>query len=370
MTVADKPLAYNDLQVEEFVPERMKVQLVSKVEDALVGSKLSFDVAARYLFGGSALDSASSCRGDRADASRPSRTPISPTASRPREAGVARRRRAASSILRVDSRSRARARGEHDVHPDRRAHRDREVLEAGSGARRKTATRCTRRSTTSACARRRRAQRPARRSRSKAWSSTGPASKSDRAQAGADRARSSRGRLQLRLRRRERRVALRPLAARGAGRQSRREGRRRQVHVRRHARRRLAAASSCAKAGNARTDLVLDGEYSYDYYGYGDGNRSTRRRGPRSRRSSSSISPRSRSAKTVTAKIKTPYKGKVLWTVETDHVVTAEWRTSRPEASWSFKLASSRRTSTSARSSSRIRTSSRATRSCPIARTA
>ena len=41
----------------------------------------------------------------------------------------------------------------------------------------------------------------------------------------------------------------------------------------------------------------------------------------------------------MTAKIKTPYKGKVLWTVETDHVVTAEWRdVTSAEASWSFKL--------------------------------
>src|SRR5690606_1028385 len=57
MTVADKPLATYNLQVEEFVPERMKVSIAPKVEQVLVGDKVAFDVNARYLFGGSAIDS-------------------------------------------------------------------------------------------------------------------------------------------------------------------------------------------------------------------------------------------------------------------------------------------------------------------------
>lgn len=55
--VADKPLGSYDLQVEEFVPERMKVVATPKKEDVLVGDKVNFDVNARYLFGGSAADS-------------------------------------------------------------------------------------------------------------------------------------------------------------------------------------------------------------------------------------------------------------------------------------------------------------------------
>ena len=57
MSVADKALASYGLQVEEFVPERMKVTIAPKKEDALVGEKVAFDIAAQYLFGGSAVDS-------------------------------------------------------------------------------------------------------------------------------------------------------------------------------------------------------------------------------------------------------------------------------------------------------------------------
>ena len=38
-------------------------------------------------------------------------------------------------------------------------------------------------------------------------------------------------------------------------------------------------------------------------------------------------------------KVLTPYNGKVLWTVETDHVITSEWKdVTRGEATWSFTL--------------------------------
>jgi uncharacterized protein YfaS (alpha-2-macroglobulin family) len=57
LSVADKPVAQYNLQVEEFVPERMKVTATPKKPEALVGSKVAIDVAAQYLFGGTALDS-------------------------------------------------------------------------------------------------------------------------------------------------------------------------------------------------------------------------------------------------------------------------------------------------------------------------
>ena len=57
LLVADKPLASYDLAVEEFVPERMKVTATPKHAEALVDSKVAIDVSAQYLFGGSALDS-------------------------------------------------------------------------------------------------------------------------------------------------------------------------------------------------------------------------------------------------------------------------------------------------------------------------
>lgn len=55
--VADKALAAYDVQVEEFVPERMKVAITPKQPEALIGTPMTFDVAASYLFGGTAMDS-------------------------------------------------------------------------------------------------------------------------------------------------------------------------------------------------------------------------------------------------------------------------------------------------------------------------
>ncbi|MDQ3301375.1 MAG: MG2 domain-containing protein, partial [Myxococcota bacterium] len=57
LSVADKPLASYDLQVEEFVPERMAVTVAAKQEQVLAGGKVQIDVGARYLFGGNAMDS-------------------------------------------------------------------------------------------------------------------------------------------------------------------------------------------------------------------------------------------------------------------------------------------------------------------------
>jgi len=53
----------------------------------------------------------------------------------------------------------------------------------------------------------------------------------------------------------------------------------------------------------------------------------------------------------VTASIRSPYRGKVLWTAETDHLVTAAWKDiAAGDASWSFTLEKYAPTSTSPRS--------------------
>ena len=57
ITVADKVLSSYDVQVEEFVPERMKVTIAAQKSEALIGTPLTFDVGANYLFGGTAMDS-------------------------------------------------------------------------------------------------------------------------------------------------------------------------------------------------------------------------------------------------------------------------------------------------------------------------
>jgi uncharacterized protein YfaS (alpha-2-macroglobulin family) len=94
------------------------------------------------------------------------------------------------------------------------------------------------------------------------------------------------------------------------------------------------------KAGKAKTELVLDGTYSYDYYEYGDGSRYDQTPRPaKPTQLKLDVPADIKVGDTVTAKLKSPYKGKVLWTVETDRVVTAEWKeVTSAEATWTFKL--------------------------------
>jgi uncharacterized protein YfaS (alpha-2-macroglobulin family) len=94
------------------------------------------------------------------------------------------------------------------------------------------------------------------------------------------------------------------------------------------------------KAGKARTDLVLDGDYSYEYYGYGDGGSSDQT--PRPNRPTQLKLTGDKGAelgKPITVKAKAPYKGRVLWTVETDHLIKSEWKDAAAgDLSWSFTL--------------------------------
>lgn len=52
MTVAERVIGTGTLQVEEFVPERMRVEVDSEVAALRLGEDSPLDVAARYLFGG------------------------------------------------------------------------------------------------------------------------------------------------------------------------------------------------------------------------------------------------------------------------------------------------------------------------------
>ncbi|HEY5944559.1 MAG TPA: MG2 domain-containing protein, partial [Kofleriaceae bacterium] len=347
MTVADKPLAAYDLQVEEFVPERMKVQVSSKVEAALVGSKLSFDVAARYLFGGSAVDSGVelSCS-------------IEPTKFEPQQNqdltyGVAPKGKPVS--LGEPARGQLDPAGRLAIACPEPAENTTftqtgeltataSVLEAGSGrATVKTATVTLHPEkyylglkTTAARA-----------SAGDTFQVEGtvvdwtgklnPAAlkqvqiemvhlEADYSYGYDDDTGESRYDRWLREVPEGKAVAnvvngkftfdVTPGEAYGG------------YLVR-------------VKAGKARTDLVLDGEYSYDYYGYGDGNRQDMTPRPAKATQLKLDLPKEiKVGETITTKLKTPYKGKILWTVETDHVVTAEWKdVTSAEASWSFKLA-------------------------------
>ncbi|HEU4611549.1 MAG TPA: MG2 domain-containing protein, partial [Kofleriaceae bacterium] len=348
MTVADKPLASYDLQVEEFVPERMKVTIASKAEDALVGTNLAFDVSARYLFGGSAVDSGV----ELTCAIEPAR--FSPAQNQDLTYGVEPRGKAVSlgeatrgqldlaghltiACPEGDENTTFTQTGELTATAS--------VLEAGSGRATVKTTTVTLHPEKFYLGVRTKATRasdgetfqveglvvdwngkplPAAVKQvnvelfhleadySYGYDDYSGESRYDRwlreVPEGKTTAKVDNGRFTF---------DVTPGDASGG------------FLVR-------------VKAGKARTDLVLDGDYSYDYYygyGYGDRNDMT----PRPAKPTQlklDLPKEIEVGKTVTAKIKTPYRGKVLWTVETDHVVTAEWQdVASAEASWSFKLA-------------------------------
>ncbi|HMG21354.1 MAG TPA: alpha-2-macroglobulin family protein, partial [Kofleriaceae bacterium] len=93
-------------------------------------------------------------------------------------------------------------------------------------------------------------------------------------------------------------------------------------------------------AGKAVTELTLDGDYPYEYYGEGEDGHVDQTPRPAKPTQLKVVVPRDiKTGEAVTASIRAPYRGKVLWTVETDRVITAEWKdVAAGDASWSFKL--------------------------------
>jgi uncharacterized protein YfaS (alpha-2-macroglobulin family) len=93
-------------------------------------------------------------------------------------------------------------------------------------------------------------------------------------------------------------------------------------------------------SGKAKTELVIDGGYPYEYYGYGDGGHSDQTPRPAKATQLAVKLPRDiKTGEAIAASVRSPYRGKVLWTVETDHLITAEWKdVAAGDATWSFKL--------------------------------
>jgi len=93
-------------------------------------------------------------------------------------------------------------------------------------------------------------------------------------------------------------------------------------------------------AGKAKTELVVDGEYPFEYYGYGDeGHVDQTPRPAKPTQLAVKLARDIKVGEPVAAAIRAPYRGKVLWTVETDHVVAAEWKdVAAGDATWSFTL--------------------------------
>ncbi|MCP3144722.1 Ig-like domain-containing alpha-2-macroglobulin family protein [Pyxidicoccus xibeiensis] len=93
------------------------------------------------------------------------------------------------------------------------------------------------------------------------------------------------------------------------------------------------------RSGATQTDLELEGEGRY--YWWGEGNRVDQTPRPLKPASLNVVLPASaRVGQPVAVTLKVPYKGRLLLTAETDRVLTSEWKAVEPgEVTWSFKPA-------------------------------
>ncbi len=345
MTVADKPLAAQDLLVEEFVPERMRVSVAPQKPALQAGDQAVFDVSAQYLFGGSAVDS-----GVELDCS------VAPAAFQPQDNG--------DLTYGVPARGKPVHLGEAKGQLDPRGHvaiacgepgsatpftgtakltAQASVLEAGSGrATVKTATVMLH--------------------PEKFY--LGLRTRVSRAAAGetftvegavvdwaGKLAPATTGQIHVELAHLE--------ADYGYGYDEASGEERRDRWLRRVPEGKQDVKVAGGKfsfdvtpgeasagfqirvtAGKATTELVVDGEYPYEYYGYGeDGHVDQTPRPARPTQLKVVVPKDIKAGEPVTASIRSPYRGKVLWTVETDHLVTAAWKDiAAGDASWSFTL--------------------------------
>ncbi|NTX36482.1 hypothetical protein HUA78_18735 [Myxococcus sp. CA033] len=90
------------------------------------------------------------------------------------------------------------------------------------------------------------------------------------------------------------------------------------------------------RSGNAQTDLELEGEGRY--YWWGEGSRVDQT--PRPLKPTSldvAVPAQARVGQAITVKVKAPYKGRMLFTAETDRVLATEWKAVEPgEVTWTF----------------------------------
>jgi alpha-2-macroglobulin len=345
MTVADKPLTAYDLQVEEFVPERMAVTAKPKQAEILIGGKAQFDVAAKYLFGGSAVDSGVelTCaveperfkpedNGDLTFGVAPKGKPVSLGESRDQldpsgKVTIACPDPATGTPFTETARLTARA----------------AVLEAGSG-RASVAS-------TSVMMHPEKYYLGVRTKVSRAVSAevfTVEGSVVDWAGKLAPQAVSQ---IHIELAHLE--------ADYGYGYDDGSGDSRYDRWLRTVPEGKLDAKVVGGKftfdvtpgeasagfvvrvaAGKAKTELVLDGEYPYEYYGYGDGGHVDQTPRPAKPTQLKLALPKEiKVGEAATVNLRSPYRGKVLWTVETDQVVTSEWKDiAAGDATWSFTL--------------------------------
>jgi uncharacterized protein YfaS (alpha-2-macroglobulin family) len=91
-------------------------------------------------------------------------------------------------------------------------------------------------------------------------------------------------------------------------------------------------------AGKAVTELTLDGEFPYDYaYSDSSGRVDATPRPSRPTALALEVPKEAQVGKPLTVKLLAPYKGRILFTVETDRVVASEWQeVSSGEVSWTW----------------------------------
>ncbi len=345
LAVADKPLAAYDVQVEEFVPERMKVTLAPKHDDVLVGQPLPFTVSAQYLFGGSAADSGVelSCTSAPSEFKPPANTdftygvrprgkPVNfgdPTKDQLDPKGVAEIACPATNTALTQTATISATAS---------------VLEAGSG--RATVA------TSIATVHPEKFYLGVKTTATSAESGVRfgvdgivvdwqgkpvPAAKSVEVQLGHFETDygynynddSGEDTYERYLRHVPEGKLTAPVDAAGRFHFDVTPGEADIGYVVR------------VTAGNAKTELELPGSYPYDYYaGYGQGDRVDRTPRPAKATQLQLKLPKEiEVGKPVAVSVVTPYHGRVLWTVETDHVVTYAWKdVNKGEAAWSFTL--------------------------------
>ena len=345
MTVADKPLAADDLQVEEFVPERMKVTVVPKQAELLASGKATFDVAAQYLFGGSAVDSGVelTCSVE-PDRFKPEEngdlTYGVPPKGKPVSLGEARGQLDPSGKLTIACADPETATPFTET---ARLTARASVLEAGSGrATVKTASVMLHPEKYYLGVK----TKVSRATRGEVFTVEG--SVVDWAGKLAPQAI---GQIHVELAHLEADYGYGYDDASGESRYDR--------WLRTVPEGKLDAKVAGGKftfdvtpgeasvgflirvtAGKARTELVLDGEYPYEYYGYGDGGHVDQTPRPAKPTQLKLTLPKEiKVGESTTVTVRAPYRGKVLWTVETDHVITSEWKDiAAGDATWSFTL--------------------------------
>ena len=349
LAVADKPLSSYDLQVEEFVPERMKVTATPKKPDALVGSKVAIDVTAQYLFGGTALDSGVELT-----------CTIEPARFEPKENGdlVYGVAPVGKPVSLGESRDQIDPAGKATVEcpqPEEgtaftqtgELTASAAVLEAGSG-------RATVKSTTVMLhpekfylGLKTKATRAAPGETFSVdgmvvdWNGRLMPSAIDRVQVELVHLEGEYGygydedTGESRWDRWTRPVPEGKLVATVTG---------GKFHFDVTPNETDAGYIVRVKAGKAKTELPLEGAYGYEYYGYEEGYRSGYRadatpRPARPTQLALDLPKEIEVGKPVAVKAHAPYKGKVLWTVETDHIVKSEWKdVDGGELAWSFTL--------------------------------